>query len=400
MKIVTFLGIRPDLIRMVKLLRLLDKGQKKYGYEHIFVHSGQHFDYQLDGLFYEEMGIRKPDINLGVGKELKESGKPTSHAYQTALLYEKTAEMLEKVKPDLVMYLGDTNTILSSVVVARYGIPVVHIEGGGRSYDWRMPEEKNRTVIDHLSDMIYCYLPRYRDILLKEGIPPYRIKDVGNIIVDPINEFDAKAEATDALKKVGVKSGQYCLSTIHREENTSTKAALTEKMRGLIKISKDMPVVLPVMPRVKAMLQKTGLDKELEKSNVITTEPLGFLEFMKLEKHAKLIVSDSGTVQEEALVFGVPCLITRLSTERPETMEAGATILDNGDVYAAAQRALKLDKNWDRNVLNPYGDGKRSPSEVVFNDLMDKLKTGFFKKSRGYDFVSSDYIVKQAYGKN
>lgn len=389
------LGIRPDLIRMFKLIKLLDDGQKKYNYEHLFMHTGQHFDYELDEVFYKELGVRKPDFNMNVGKTLKERGRQTTHAYQTALLFERTAEMLEKYKPDAVMYLGDTNSVLSSVVVSRYGVPVIHIEAGGRSFDWRMPEEKNRIVIDHLSDVLYCYVPRYKDILVSEGVAQFRIKVIGNIIHDALDAFLPKAEKTNIMEKLKVKNCNYALVTLHREENTSTEAELAPKILDLIKLSQKMPVVFPVMPRVRANLEKFGLYQKLNASSIIQTKPLGFLEFLKLEKHAKLTISDSGTVQEESLILGVPCLITRLSTERPETIEAGATILANTNLYKNAFKAMGLEKNWDRYVLNPT---KKSPSEVVFNDLMNKILHNFFKKSRDYSIISEDKFVQQAYG--
>lgn len=396
-KLVTLLGIRPDLIRMFKLLKLLDEGQGKHNYEHLFMHTGQHFDYELDGVFYEELGVRKPDFNMGVGKTLKEQGGPTTHAYQTALLFERTAEMLEKFRPDAVMYLGDTNSVLSSAVVARYGIPVIHIEAGGRSYDWRMPEEKNRIIIDHMSDVLYSYVSRYREILESEGVPSFRIKVIGNIIHDAIDEFLPRAEKTDVMNKLNVKSGTYALVTLHREENTSTKEELSAKLTDLVKLSKEIPVVFPLMPRVKANLEKFGLNNMSTDSNIQFTKPLGFLEFLKLEKHAKLTISDSGTVQEESLILGVPSLITRLSTERPETIAAGATILDNTNLYENALKAMKLDTDWDRFVLNPE---KTSPSEVVFKDLMDKINNNYFKESRKYDNIKDNPLVQQAYGVN
>jgi len=396
-KLVTLLGIRPDIIRMHKLIKLLDAGQKKYGYEHVFAHTGQHFDYELDEVFYKQLNVRQPSINLNVGRSLKESGKPTTHAYQTALLLERTEEFIRKEKPDAVMYLGDTNSVVSSFIVARNGIPVIHIEGGGRSFDWRMPEEKCRTLIDHMSDMIYCYLPRYREILLREGIAPFRIKAVGNIIVDAIESFLPKAEKNTIMKTLGIKKDKYILVTLHREENTINKEILKEKIIDLIRLTNKlkMPAVFPIMPRVKKLLTDFGLQPIMDKVYIIQTKPLGFFEFLNLEKNAKLIVSDSGTVQEEALILGTPCLISRLSTERPETLEAGATILSNEHLYENALRAIELPKNWDKNVLNP---ARTSPSEIIFNDLVQKIQNGFFKKSRLFEMVGKDHFVQQAYG--
>lgn len=393
-KLVTLLGIRPDIIRMHKLMRLLDDGQNEYNYKHIFAHTGQHFDYELDEVFYKELGVKKPDVNFNVGRILKESGGPTTHPYQTALLFQKLTEFIEKEKPDAIMYLGDTNGVVSSIIPARYQIPVIHIEGGGRSFDWRMPEEKDRIIIDHLSDMIYCYLPRYKDILLSEGIPDYRVKVIGNIIDDALKSFLPMSEKSAILEKLKLQKHSYALVTIHREENTENKEELTAKINGLVQLAKDMPVVFPVMPRVKKAIDKFGLSPILDNTNIIQTRPLGFLDFLHLEKHAKVIITDSGTVQEEALILGVPCLVTRLSTERPETIQAGATILANNNLYENVQKALALKKDWDRTILNPF---KTSPSEVVFQDIIEKIKSDFFKTSRGFEFIKTNPFVRDAY---
>ncbi|MBI4434698.1 UDP-N-acetylglucosamine 2-epimerase (non-hydrolyzing) [Candidatus Uhrbacteria bacterium] len=392
--LMTLLGIRPDIIRMHKLIRLLDEGQAQHGYRHVFAHTGQHFDYELDGVFYDQLSVRRPDINLEVGKTLKERGGATHHAAQTALLFERTYDLLARVHPDAVMYLGDTNSVISSVVVAREQIPVIHIEGGGRSFDWRMPEEKCRTIIDHLSDAIYCYLPRYRELLLREGIAPYRITVIGNIIVDAIDAFLPKAEATDALARVGVRDREYCLVTLHREENTTAREVFEPKLRDLMRLSEEMPVVFPFMPRVRANIERWGLLPDLERSAIIVTKPMGFLEFLKLEAHAKVIVSDSGTVQEEACILGVPCVIARRSTERPETIAAGATILSEHEIYEGVHVAMQMRRDWDRSMLNPYST---SPSAAVFEDLLRKMRDGYFAWSRSFEAVGQDTFVAQAY---
>ena len=393
-KLVTFLGIRPDLIRMHKLLALLDRGQVEHGYQHVYVHSGQHFDYQLDEVFYRQLGIRPPDLNLGIGRTLKRTGK-TNHIHQSALLFIKTAEMLEKLRPDAVLYLGDTNTVLSSMIVAKYRVPVLHIEGGGRSFDWRMPEEKNRIIIDHLSDVVYCYLDRYKQILRAEGVPEYRIVVVGNIIVDALESFLALADRDPILSRLGIKKKEYVLCTLHREENIEDPEIFMAKIRGLARLSRKMPVVFPVMPRVQARIRALSLKKLLEGTGMICTKPLGFLEFLKLEKEARLIVSDSGTVQEEALVLGVPCLITRRSTERPETISAGATLLADNDLYGNALCALRMGWEWDRSILNPMG---ASPSERIYADLVAKIHSGFFVRSRQIEMMKDNRFARQAFG--
>jgi UDP-N-acetylglucosamine 2-epimerase (non-hydrolysing) len=393
-KLVTFLGIRPDIIRMHKLLAMLEGGQKRHGYRHIYVHSGQHFDFQLDGVFHKQLHVKPPKLNLRIGKILKRTGK-TGHVHQSALLFQKTAEMIERLRPDAVLYLGDTNTVLSAMIVAKYNIPVIHIEGGGRSFDWRMPEEKNRIVIDHLSDLVYCYLDRYKQLLVSEGIPEFRIVTVGNIIVDALSSFLPAAEKSSILDRLKLKNGEYALCTLHREENIDNSDALIAKLKGLQQLSKTLPVLLPMMPRLKAHIRSNGLNRLLSNSKIITTEPLGFIEFLKLEKAARLIVTDSGTVQEEALILGVPCLVTRRSTERPETMAGGATILADEDLCGNAHRALQMHTDWDRTILNPEGG---SPSERIYQDLISRIRAGFFGNSRSISALQQNRFVRQAYG--
>jgi len=378
-KLITLLGIRPDYIRMHKLIKLLDNHSS--GIEHVLVHSGQHYDSELFGNFLKEFEIREPDIDLGIGLTLKERGV-SSHAYQVALLNEKIFDLIEEQKPDAVMYLGDTNTVLSSVTVARCGVPVIHLEAGGRSFDWRMPEEKNRKVIDHLSDVLYCYLPRYKELLLAEGIDDFRIKPIGNIIVDSVELLASKIDKSNISEQLGLQEQQFILITLHREENISNKQIFENKLLDILRFAKEksLLIVFPVMPGVSVALEKFNLQDILENKEFIQTKPLGFFDFAKLEKTARLIVSDSGTVQEEALIFGVPCVIARRSTERPETIWAGATILEGIEgkdtLYNKMQEGFDLKTDWDRTILNPEGG---SPSERVYKDLIEKIENNYFK---------------------
>ncbi len=400
-KLVTLLGIRPDYIRMYKLIRLLDESAKKGELEHILVHSGQHYDDELFGTFLKEFGIRQPDMDLRIGLDLKDSGK-TGHAYQVGLLSEKVFEMIEKVRPDAIMYLGDTNTVLSSVAVSRSGVPVIHLEAGGRSFDWRMPEEKNRIVIDHLSDALYSYLPRYKEILVSEGIPDFRVKVIGNVIMDPINEYGHRADESGVLNDLGVKEKNYILVTLHREENVSSKEILENKITDILRFAKekDLPVVWPLMPRTKANLEKYGISHLIEDKQFILTKPLGFFDFLRLEKSARMVVSDSGTVQEETLIVGTPCVIARRSTERPETVDAGATVLEGfegrGTLYNSMVKGWEIKTGWDRNILNPEGG---SPSERAHADLMEKIKNNYFGTSRSFETLKDSEFIQKAYGR-
>jgi len=400
-RLITLLGIRPDLIRMHKLIGLLDAGQRSHGYEHIFVHSGQHFDYELDEVFYRELKVRKPDINLNIGKTLKERNE-TSRAYQSALLFEKVDELAKRLSPGAVMYLGDTNTVTSSLIVAKNNIPVIHIEAGGRSFDWRMPEEKNRILIDHLSDALYCYLDIYREILLFEGIAGFRIKVVGNIIVDALEDYKAGINKSKILDRLGIKEKEFILATLHREENIKDKAILERKLLDILRFAKarKLPVVFPVMPRTGAFIREFGLDNILDKEIFLKIKPLGFFDFTKLEKNARLIVTDSGTVQEDALILGIPCVVARRSTERPETIQAGASILEGleekNKLYKKMEEAFAMETNWDKNILNPQGG---SPSERIYRDLMLKIRSGYFIKSRTFALLKRNRFARQAHDK-
>lgn len=393
--IITLLGIRPDIIRMFKLIELLDENAEKYGYQHIYCHTGQHFDHELDGVFHEQLNVRRPDWNMNVGQTLKERGGATNHMYQSSLMFEGTAKMLEKFNPSLVLYLGDTNTVLTSIAVARSGVPLVHIEAGGRSFDWRMPEEKNRVVIDRLADAHYCYMPHHRDNLLREGIDEHRTMVAGNIIYDSIERFLPRARQLVLPSELTFDSGSYALATLHREENTGNITVLGEKMNGLRAIADQLPLIIPLMPRVRAMLADSGQLALLDHPNITTTKPLGYLEFLKLQENAKLIITDSGTVQEEACILGVPAVIARRSTERPETIAAGASILSEGDMAAAAKRALELPLNWDRHCMNTVGG---SPSDTIFKNLMHRWASDYFTTSRDRAHLPDISAVKRAYG--
>ncbi len=399
-KLVTLLGIRPDYIRMAKLIKLLDAGQQENNYEHILVHSGQHYDDELFGSFLRDLKIRKPDLDLGIGLTLKERGV-NNYAAQTALLDERVYEMLEKVKPDAVMYLGDTNTVLSSIIVARYGVPVIHLEAGGRSFDWRMPEEKCRIVIDHLSDALYSYLPRYKEILLSEGIPDFRVLPIGNIIMDATLEWKEKMEESNILKDLKVDTKNFILVTLHREENIIKEEILKNKLFDIKKFAKEnnLPVLFIAMPRTIKNIEKFWLT-DIFDSVFVKVKPLGFFDFLKLEKEARLIVSDSGTVQEEALIFGTPCVIARRSTERPETILAGATILEGFEgentLYNKMKEAWDMKTDWDRNILNPEGG---SPSQRVFEDLVNKIKNNYFENNRSFEKLKTSKFVKNAYNR-
>lgn len=355
MRVLSIIGIRPDFIRMSQVIRLLDCAPL----DHKLAHSGQHYTYNVNGVFFDELGIRPPDYNMGVG-----SG---THAEQTAKLLVETERLLTEVQPDLCVFLGDSNTSLAAIAAAKSNVKVAHIEAGMRSFDWRMPEEKNRTIVDHISDYLYAYTPRYRENLLAEGIPTEKIIITGNPIVDVVHTYlDQARKRRNIFGETGVSRGQYVLATVHRAENVDNQDNLRQILAGLDAVGRrlDVPVVFPMYYRTQQRISEAGM--ELPPS-IRVLEPLGFLDFLNLEANALCLVSDSGTVQEEACVLKVPCVTIRLSTERPETVEVGANVLSGTDpdrIVECVSAMVDQPRDWP----NPLGDGKAS--ERIVNDIV------------------------------
>ncbi len=360
----TILGIRPDIIRLSMIIPLLDEK-----FDHILVHSGQHYDPEMDSMFFEELGVRLPDHNMGVGKAL--TGSAATYYNQIGLLFQKTYEAIQKFKPDIIMYLGDTNTVVSSFIAAREGVPIIHVEGGMRNFDWRTPEEKNRTVIDHLADFIYSYLPHHRDNLLAEGIPSYRSVAIGNVIVDVINKY---------TETMTYSQGDYIFSTIHREENTKDMSKFRRILDSLEYIgNKYHPVLLPLIPSAKNRISKFGEFWKIWK-HIDFIKPLPFKGCLKMQKEAKYVITDSGTLQEESCILGTPCMVVRGSTERSETIECGATVLSDPNDSSIFEDFHKLQDIKRNSWVSPLGDGKSSKRLVDHLVKLDESR--FFKKSR------------------
>ncbi len=368
MKIMTILGIRPDFIRMSEIIKGLDAASSV---EHILVHTGQHYSYTMDRIFFEEMNLRKPDYNCGVG-----SG---THGEQTGKVIIEVEKIILKEKPDLCLLLGDANPTLSAISAAKANVKVAHIEGGMRSFDWRMPEEKNRIIVDHISDYLYVYTHRYKEHALLEGIPEYKVFVVGNPIVDIVNLYCTRAAAeSNILKKMNLKEGQYVLVTFHRQENVDDPMVLADSIKGFDMVAKclKMPVYYPTSLRTEKRLKEFGIEVP---RTILQTEPLGFIDFLKAEQEAALIITDSGTVQEEACILNVPCVVVRLSTERPETIQVGGCILAGTEpqhIVEAAEKMIGVERNW-QHIL---GDGHTSEriarhlvsleEEIVSKDFM------------------------------
>lgn len=328
MKIMTVLGTRPEIIRLSATIPLLDAHA-----DHILVHTGQNYDDRLSRIFFDELGVRAPDVSLGV--------RATSFGAQMGQILERTEALFREHRPDRVLVLGDTNSGLAALAARRLGIPVYHMEAGNRCYDDRVPEEINRRVIDHASTVLLPYTQRSRQNLLAEGIAGSRIYVTGNPIHQVIGRFAREIAASRALEESGVKAAGYFLVTAHRSENVDDPGRLRSLLEGLEALQQEYgyAVIYPVHPRTRSRAESAGID--LGKSAIRFLEPLGFFDFLRLAQNAFCILSDSGTVQEEACLFGVPNVTLRDVTERPETLECGSNILC-GVEPVAMRNAVRL----------------------------------------------------------
>jgi UDP-N-acetylglucosamine 2-epimerase (non-hydrolysing) len=344
MTIAIILGTRPEIIKMAPAIRECQRRSLDYS----IIHTGQHYSYQMDRIFFEQLELPQPDHNLDVG-----SG---NHGKQTGRILADLEAVLMAERPDVVLVQGDTNTVLAGALAAsKLHIKVGHVEAGLRSYDRSMPEEINRVVADHVSD--YCFAPTEisRANLLKEGIAEEKIHVTGNTIVDSVYQnLEIAMRKVNILADLDLEPKGYFLVTSHRQENVDNKERLGEIIRGLemVKSEFGLPVVFPVHPRTRKMVESFGFELD----GIRAIEPLGFLEFLQLEAGARLALTDSGGVQEEACILGVPCVTLRENTERPETLDVGANVLAgtvSQRIMDGARNMLEAGESWK----NPFGDG-------------------------------------------
>lgn len=314
MKVMTILGTRPEIIRLSRVIPLLDAHA-----EHVLVHTGQNYDDRLSRLFFDELGVRAPDEHMGI--------RAATAGGQIGAIIEKSEELLLKHRPNRLLILGDTNSGLSAIVARRLGVPVYHMEAGNRCYDDRVPEEVNRRVIDHSSTVLMPYTNRSRENLLREGIAGERIFVTGNPIKEVMDAYGARTEESRILDTMGLVPKGYFLVTMHRAENVDDEARLRHLVLGLERLAArwSYPVVCSFHPRTRAKVRAFGVD--VTGAGLRFVEPFGFFDFLRLERDAICILSDSGTVQEEACIVGVPNVTIRDVTERPETIECGSNIL-------------------------------------------------------------------------
>lgn len=336
MKIMTLFGTRPEIIRLSRVIKELDRLC-----DHTLVHTGQNHDPNLSDIFFDELQVRKPDIYLGV------RGK--GFADQAAQILSRSSEALESEKPDRLLILGDTNSGLSAIVAARMGIPVIHMEAGNRCYDDRVPEEINRRIIDHSSTVLLPYTHRSMQNLVREGIERQRIFVIGNPIYEVLEAYSGQISASTVLGRLEVAERDFFLVTLHRAENVDDAGRLRSFLTGLSRVADTFgkTMVVSLHPRTADKLTVFNLDPESTRVRIM--KPMGFFDFVKLERAAACVLSDSGTVQEECCIFRVPNVTLRDVTERPETIECGSNILSGADpdmIVRAVSVALQGTPNW------------------------------------------------------
>jgi UDP-N-acetylglucosamine 2-epimerase (non-hydrolysing) len=354
MKVVTLFGTRPEIIRLSAVIRALDRFCTQ-----VLVHTGQNYDPQLSDVFFRELGVRAPDVHLGIGAT-------SGFAAQAAAILEKSGEVLEREKPDRVLILGDTTSGLAAIVAARLGIPVYHMEAGNRCYDDRVPEEINRRVIDHSSTVLMPYTERSKDNLVREGIERERIFVTGNPIYEVLQYHAPHIDASDVLDRQGVSDRGYLLVTLHRAENVDEPQRLSRILDALAAAGEGhrLPVLVSVHPRTADRMQQFGV----RGTGMTLLRPLGFFDFVKLEKRARAVLSDSGTVQEECAIFGVPNVTLRDVTERAETIECGSNVLSGStgpDIRRALCVALETPSNWTPPREYVVADVSRTVTKIV-----------------------------------
>ena len=346
MNIAIVLGTRPEIIKMSPVIRECE--QKNLDY--FILHTGQHYSYEMDRVFFEQLELPEAKYNLDIGS--------ASHGEQTGRMLIEIEKVFMKEKPDAVLVQGDTNSVLAGALAAsKLHIRVGHVEAGLRSYDRNMPEETNRVLADHCSDYLFTPTEKAGEILLGEGINEDKIFLTGNTIVDAVQQnVKIAANRESILNELGIEKGRYFLATAHRQENVDNHARFAGIIEGLENVSReyDMPVIYPIHPRSRKRIEEFGINTN---SSIRLIDPLDFIGFLQLESNASLVLTDSGGVQEETCILGVPCVTLRDNTERPETVEVGANVLAGTEperIVECVKEIIGKDRIWK----NPFGDGE------------------------------------------
>jgi UDP-N-acetylglucosamine 2-epimerase (non-hydrolysing) len=349
-KVLHIVGARPNFMKVAPIHRALSE---RGALQQCLVHTGQHYDVKMSDVFFTDLGMPAPDIHLGIG-----SG---SHAEQTARLMLELEKVFTSQKPDLVSVVGDVNSTLAAALVAvKMGIPISHVEAGLRSFDNAMPEEINRILTDRISDLLLTPSADADANLIREGLEPARIRLVGNVMIDSLLGARDRALKLSTLADMGLSPRAYAVCTLHRASNVDDPKVLTGLLTALAHVAERLPVVFPVHPRTRKRLTDLGLGPSLERTpGLRLVDPMGYLEFLALTAQARLVFTDSGGLQEETTVLGIPCLTVRENTERPITVEVGTNLVVGTDPVRIQQAADRvLDGQEKKGRVPEFWDGR------------------------------------------
>ena len=352
LKILNIAGARPNFMKVAPIYAEMKRRSSEF--EPMIVHTGQHYDAAMSDSFFEDLRMPKPDVHLGVG-----SG---SHAVQTAKIMTEFEPVVLEHKPDWVLVVGDVNsTIACALVCAKLGVKVAHVEAGLRSRDRSMPEEINRILTDSISDLLFTTSQDADENLLREGLAADKIRFVGNVMIDSLLEHLKIAESSTVRGDLGLVELEYAVLTLHRPSNVDDRDVFGGILDALLSVADRLPIVFPVHPRTRAKIEEFGFSDLIASSNIKLIEPLGYLDFMRLYSGARLVLTDSGGLQEETTVLGIPCLTLRNNTERPVTIEMGTNILVGTDpekIREAASSVLDGEAKSGDKKIPPLWDGK------------------------------------------
>jgi UDP-N-acetylglucosamine 2-epimerase (non-hydrolysing) len=378
LKVIHVVGARPNFMKIAPIMEEMAKYPEQF--QQVLVHTGQHYNDNMSRVFFEDLGIPKPDLYLGVG-----SG---SHAEQTARIMVEFEKVVSGKRPDLVVVVGDVNsTMACAIVAAKLWVPVAHVEAGLRSFDRRMPEEINRVVTDALSDYLFTTCRDANENLRQEGIPEERVFFVGNVMIDTLLKHKEQASALEVSGQYGLEPGKYAVVTLHRPSNVDEPTVLKGILEALGEIAKRLPVIFPAHPRTQERIREFGLGDLVQSSKLLVTrsssreqeskawlmEPLGYLEFLGLMADAGLVLTDSGGIQEETTILGVPCLTLRGNTERPITVTEGTNLVVGSHRERIVAEALRILEGEDKAGRVPeLWDGQAARRIVKALELLEE----------------------------
>lgn len=342
LKVVTVVGTRPEIIRLARVVAALEEHT-----DHVLVHTGQNYDYELNEVFFEDLGMRRPDHFL--------EADTSSLGAVLGDILRHTERVLREEEPDAVVVLGDTNSCIAALMARRMKIPVYHLEAGNRSFDPNIPEEINRHLVDHVSDYNLVYSKHSRRNLLAEGIHPSRILHIGSPMREVLGHYREQIDASDVLTRLGLERGGYFIASLHREENVDNPARLVQAVESLAAVAKEhgLPVLLSTHPRTRKRLEAAGLS---EVEGVIFHKPLGFHDYNALQINARCALSDSGTISEESSILGFPAVTLRDAIERPESVDTGSIVLAGVEPSGVLDAVRVTLDRWDATGPVPMPD--------------------------------------------